>query len=266
MADWDPDLYNRFRGYRAEPVDHILARLEFREDDRIVDLGCGSGDNTVELARRSARGRAFGIDSSPAMIDSAIKLRAELAPDLAERLSFQLADISRLPSGANYTIIFSNAALQWLRGHREIFASYLEALAPRGQMVVQMPANGFETAKVEMDALAGEHPWRELMTQVEMPFRKDAEPEHYAEMLAEVGFTEIDCYYHTFHHPMDRPADVVQWYRATGLRPYLDALPTHRRDEFLAAYASRLERAYGTSGAITFTFRRLFIWARSPAA
>ena len=66
--DWEPELYNRFRRYRAEPFQAILARLQLDPDETIVDLGCGSGENTVELARMAPRGQALGIDSSPAMI------------------------------------------------------------------------------------------------------------------------------------------------------------------------------------------------------
>ena len=66
MADWDPELYNRFRRYRAEPVEHILSRLELADNEAIVDLGCGSGEHTIELARRSPHGSARGIDGSPA--------------------------------------------------------------------------------------------------------------------------------------------------------------------------------------------------------
>ena len=58
MTDWDPELYNRFRRYRAEPFEAILQRLELGAGERIVDLGCGSGENTVELARRGAHGAA----------------------------------------------------------------------------------------------------------------------------------------------------------------------------------------------------------------
>jgi trans-aconitate 2-methyltransferase len=84
-------------------------------------------------------------------------------------------------------------------------------------------------------------------------------------MLKSLGYQQVDCYHHTFHHPMDRPADVVSWYRATGLRPFLDAIPKDRHDEFLAVLTSRLERAYGTTGTMTFDFKRLFIWGCRPA-
>ena len=94
MGDWDPDLYHRFRRYRSEPFAAIVARLEpDRYVRRIVDLGCGTGENTAELARRFAGCTVVGMDSSPAMIDRALKLREGLEPALRERLSFVLGDI-----------------------------------------------------------------------------------------------------------------------------------------------------------------------------
>jgi len=169
MGDWDPDLYHRFRRYRAEPFEAILARLEHggaepRIVDRIVDLGCGTGENTAELARRFAGCTMVGMDSSPAMIDRALKLREGLEPALRERLSFVLGEIREFNTkhehSREYSMIFSNAALQWLSEHREIFTRCFKALAPGGRLVVQVPANDHETAQVTLDAMAHEEPWR----------------------------------------------------------------------------------------------------------
>jgi trans-aconitate 2-methyltransferase len=264
MADWNPELYNRFRRYRAEPVEHIFSRLRLADDERMIDLGCGPGDNTVELAKRSPDGTARGVDSSPAMIEAAEKLRDGLPLELKSRLSFAITDVSKFSADSEYSLIFSNATIQWLPDHRGVFTNCLRALKPGGKLVAQMPANAFETAKIEMDRLVEESPWREMLASVQIPFRKDAAPERYLKMLPEIGYTEVDSYYVTFHHPMERPADVVQWYRSTGLRPFVDALPTERQNDFLAAYTERLERAYGTTGPMTFDFRRIFVWGRRP--
>lgn len=266
MSDWEPELYNRFRQYRAEPVDLILARLPISGDERIADLGCGTGDHAIELARRAPRGKALGVDLSPAMIEAAQKARASLARELRERVSFRVGDIATLESEREFAIIFSNAALQWIPKHREVLARWLRALLPGGRLVVQMPANDRETAKAALSDLAREEPWRALLSGVDESFREVPPPLKYQQMLGEIGFSEIDCYYHTFHHPMRSPAEVVEWYRATGLRPFINALPEQRRTAFLDSYRRRLERAYGTSGAVTFDFKRLFIWARRPAA
>jgi trans-aconitate 2-methyltransferase len=274
MDDWDPDLYHRFRRYRAEPFEVILARLEHggaeqRIVDGILDLGCGTGENTAELARRFAGCTMIGMDSSPAMIDRALKLRERLEPAVRERLSFVLGDIREFNTkhehSREYSMIFSNAALQWLSEHREIFNRCFQALAPGGRLVVQMPANDHETAQVTLDAMAHEEPWLAALAGVKPPSATVATPEIYDRMLAEIGFDRIDCHYHTFRHPMSSPAEIVEWCRATVLRRYVDLLDPARRESFVESFTARLERAYATRGPLTFNFRRLFIWAHRPA-
>ncbi|HTQ25053.1 MAG TPA: methyltransferase domain-containing protein [Candidatus Binataceae bacterium] len=275
MNDWDPDLYHRFRGYRDEPFKEILARLEAgdtlaqaAERVRIVDLGCGTGENTAELARRYPGAATLGIDSSPAMIDRALKTREEVEPALRARLDFALGDIRQFNAQEEhpreYSMIFSNAALQWTTEHREIFTRCFLALAPGGRLIVQVPANDQETAQVTLSAMASEEPWREALAGVRPPSATVAAPEDYRRMLAEIGFTGIDCYYRTYHHPMGSPAEIVEWCRATVLRRYVDRLEATEREPFVEALTARLEKAYGTGGPLIFNFRRLFIWARRP--
>ena len=269
MSDWDPDLYHKFRRYRAEPFEAIMTRLEpGRADERILDLGCGTGENTVELARHFAGGKAVGIDSSRAMIERALNLRQGLDQAVRERLNFVLGDIREFDAGCEpsqkYSMVFSNAALQWLVEHREIFTRCFHALIPGGRLVVQMPANDHETAQLTIDAMAHEEPWRGRLDGVKPPSATVASPQDYRQMLGEIGFTGVDCYYLTFHHPMGSPAEIVEWCRATVLRRYLALLDADDRSPFVEALTTRLERAYGTRGPLVFNFRRLFIWARRP--
>ena len=266
MADaWSPAQYERFRSERAQPFWDLAALVEPRAVMRIVDLGCGTGENTVELARRSGGGSTVGLDSSPAMIDRALKLHEGLELALRERLSFVRGDIREFNPRREYSMVFSNAALQWLKEHREILGRSLDALIPGGRLVVQMPANDHETAQATLDAMAHEEPWRARLEGVRPPSSTVAAPEAYVRMLGEVGFADVDCHYHTFHHPMGSPAEIVEWCRATVLRRYLDLLDAGVREPFVEALTARLERAYGTRGHLTFKFRRLFIWARRPA-
>jgi trans-aconitate 2-methyltransferase len=263
MADWDPELYNRFRRYRAEPVAHILSRLRLTEAEKIIDLGCGSGENTLELARRSPHASALGVDGSPAMIEAARKMLNSEPAELRNRVTFALLDVAGFRADRDFTLIFSNATFQWIPDHRALFAACFKALRPKGTIVVQMPANETETAKMEIGKLVREAPWNMMLGGRDRAFHEE-QPGFYAATLKELGYDRIDCYHLTFHHPMNRPADVVQWYRSTGLRPFLDALPKERHDEFLVHVTERLNAAYGTSGPMTFDFKRLFIWGRRP--
>src|SRR5271157_1887355 len=198
MADWDPDLYNRFRRYRAEPVEAILRRLVLADRERIVDLGCGSGENTVELARRIKDGSVTGIDSSSAMIERANRLRDTLDSSMKSRVKFVIGNIVQFNGIAEYTVVFSNAALHWLKDHRGIFQRCYDALVPGGKLVVQMPANDEETAKVTIGRLAAEAPWRIKLAGAGEVVAPVASPEHYRRMLSEIGFSQVDCYYQTF--------------------------------------------------------------------
>ncbi len=268
MADWDPELYHRFSAYRAEPFTVMMERLARAGlHERIVDLGCGTGENTVELARRltATAGDTLGIDSSPAMIERALELRGTLAPALRGRVRFERGDVREFAARREYSMIFSNAVFQWLGDHRDLFRRCFEALVPGGLLAVQVPANDHETAQVTLDALAHEEPWRATLDGIKPPSAGVAAPEAYDRMLNELGYESVDCHYRTFRHPMGSPAEIVEWCRATVLRRYMDNLPPDAREPFISALTTRLEDAYGTRGPLTFDFRRLFIWARRPA-
>jgi trans-aconitate 2-methyltransferase len=261
MSDWDPELYNRFNGYRTEPVTMMLSRLELGPRERIVDWGCGTGEHTIELARRSAEGSVLGIDSSPAMIQGALKLREQLAPDLRRRLQFKLADFRSFEADHEYTLVFSNAALQWTSDHRSVLATAYRALCRNGRLVVQIPANENEAAQTTVHQMAAEPPWNATLSEVRTPSAENVLPAaDYRRLLAEIGFAQVDCFYHTFHHPMRNAVEVVEFCRSTSLRQFLDRLPAAQHHVFLAELTRRLETAYGTRSSLEFNFRRLFLW------
>jgi trans-aconitate 2-methyltransferase len=264
MPDWDPALYNRFQRYRAEPVEWILGRLALLPDDLILDLGCGDGENTAELARRVIAGHVTGLDSSPAMLARARALHATLPPQLQHRVNFVAGDFGKIEFEREFSVIFSNAALQWSQNHRDVLARWFRALKPTGRMVVQMPSNHLETAQTTLSALAAEPPWRDFIGALETPSHSVESPENYHAILETLGFVGVDCYYRTFDHPMESPAAIVEFCRATALRPFLEHLPAQRHAEFVEGFTRRLERAYGTRGPLIFHFRRLFLWARRP--
>src|SRR5712672_1852119 len=104
MTDWDPELYNRFQRYRSEPAEMLIEQLEIGDAERIVDFGCGTGENTVALAKRTPHGFALGIDSSPAMIARAESLREDLAPGLRSRVEFRIGDLRDGANAGEHTI------------------------------------------------------------------------------------------------------------------------------------------------------------------
>jgi trans-aconitate 2-methyltransferase len=264
MNDWDPQLYERFAQYRREPFKLILERLDPIVGDHILDLGCGTGENTIDLVRRTTDGDGVGIDSSPAMIKRADELRARLPDQLKRRVRFELRDMRDLYERNKYSTVFSNAALQWLVDHGAVLRACYRAMRSGGRLVFQIPSNEIETAQLSMQKLARSPRWRDRLGRVSVPSLTVFTPEEYRAILTEIGFVDIDCYYHIFEHPMSSPAEVIEWSRATSLRPFLAALTEEERTQFLAELRELLEAGYRTRGPLKFTFRRLFLWARRP--
>src|SRR5439155_23335864 len=102
----------RFADERTRPLHDLLARIATRHAVDVVDLGCGPGPMTLDIAQRWPDARVLDIDSSAQMIESAETLTR---PD---RVSFRLMPIeSWRPEVASVDVIVSNAALQWVPTH-----------------------------------------------------------------------------------------------------------------------------------------------------
>ena len=261
MSDWDPDLYHRFRRYREEPFRHICERLSVRSDERLVDLGCGTGEHTLALLEQAPRGHAMGLDSSPAMIERAVNLKNAQPESARARLEFRTADIGNWRERRSLSLVFSNAALQWIRDQRSVLAAAFDALEPGGRLVVQMPRNHTAPSHEMMRRVATGETFRDSFSQPVREIEPVREPDVYAGWLAEIGFIDVDVYDIVFRHPMRAASEVVEWTKATGLRPYLNALPESRQNDFLARYTEAIAEAYG-SEPFEFEFRRIFLWAR----
>ena len=157
-------------------------------------------------------------------------------------------------------LVISNAALQWVPGHRAL----LPALADRaGQtFAFQVPGNHDASSHVLLREVAAREPYAEAVGPVER--RAVAEPAEYLDLLARPGWT-VDAWETTYTHLLRGPDPVLRWISATGAQPTLQALeaadPALRRrfeEEFGAALrAAYPERAYGTP----LAFRRVFVVA-----
>lgn len=249
MADWSPSAYLQYTDERSRPFTELVARVP-GEPGTIVDLGCGPGHLTAVLRARWPAAHVTGIDASPAMIE-----RARVADPDTE---YVLADLGTDDHTAD--LVISNAALQWVPGHREL----LPALADRAAQTFafQVPGNHDAPSHVLLREVAARAPYADVVGPVER--RATADPAEYLERLARPGWT-VGAWETTYTHLLRGPDPVLRWISATGAQPTLQALeaqdPALRdrfEDEFGAALrAAYPERAYGTP----LAFRRVFVVA-----
>ncbi|MGI8993048.1 MAG: trans-aconitate 2-methyltransferase [Nocardioidaceae bacterium] len=252
MATWDPDTYLVYSEERSRPFADLLARVQADDPLCVVDLGCGPGQLTVELARRWPTADVLGLDSSPEMIDAAT------APS-GERVRFELADAARWEPAEPVDVIASNATLQWIPGHRALLPGWVDALAPGGWLAFQVPGNFDEPSHALLRAHAADPRFADATAGVETPAAFDAAT--YLADLAGLG-CEVDAWETTYLHLLTGADPIFTWISGTGARPILQALAEGQRDVFVSEYKALLREAYPQQPHGTvLPFRRVFVVA-----
>ena len=257
MPSWNADQYLKFAAERTRPARDLAAAVAIEAPARAVDLGCGPGNSTEILAERWPDAALSGIDSSSAMIDAARRDYPDWRWSVGE-ISTWAAE-----PGEAFDVIFSNAALQWVPDHQTLYPNLFARVAPGGALAVQVPANLGAPAHQAMRNLASSQRWASFLPKngVREWFVHDAD--FYYDCLSAAA-SRIDIWQTEYLHVMDGPAAIVEWYRGTGLRPFLDALPTDGdRTAFAAEYLDWIAAAYPAQadGRVLFPFNRLFLVA-----
>ena len=252
---WDPELYQRFGDERSRPFFDLVGRVAAESPEVVVDLGCGPGTLTATLARRWPGAEVRGIDSSAEMIEAAQTLPAD-----GQRLRFALGDVRDWKPDGRADVIVSNAVLQWIPDHLVVLARWAGFLPAGGWLAFQVPGNFDQPRHQTLRELAGSGRWSPLLAGVQFN-RQAADPAQYVDLLARAGF-EVDAWETTYLHVLHGDNAVLDWYRGTGLRPVIAALPPGQADEFLADYRARMNEAYPPAPYGTvFPFRRVFVVA-----
>jgi len=256
MPSWIPDQYLKFKEERTRPCHDLAGRIFVERVRRVADLGCGPGNSTEVLAKRWPDAEFTGVDNAAAMIDTARREQPKhqwIERDIAE---WAVAE-SRL-----FDVVFSNAALQWVPNHETIMPGLLARTAPNGVLAFQVPANFDAPAHRLMRSMASSAAWLgEVADRVREWHVHDMS--YYYDLLAPYC-SRIDAWDTEYFQILPDAAAIVEWYRGTGLRPFLDTLPTDtERERFVDQYAEGIRRLYPPrpDGRVLFPFLRRFVIA-----
>jgi trans-aconitate 2-methyltransferase len=257
MPTWSPDQYLKFGDQRTRPCRDLAAQVEVWRPLRIIDLGCGPGNSAEVLAQRWPDAAIIGLDSSTAMIETARAMRPEF-----EWRTGDIAEWAASP-GERFDVVFSNAALQWLDGHASLFPRLFDRVETGGALAVQVPGNYDGAANRLMRELAASPEWRRYFSEGRAKEWHAHDLSFYYDVLAPHA-SRLDFWATEYWHPMNSAEAIIEWYKGTGLRPYLDCIgDASERERFLAAYLDRLRPEFPPrdNGMVLFPFRRFFIVA-----
>ncbi|ORV09187.1 trans-aconitate 2-methyltransferase [Mycobacterium celatum] len=254
---WDPDVYLAFADQRARPFYDLLSWVGAERPRRVVDLGCGPGNLTLQLARRWPDAVIEALDNSPEMVAAARERGVDAS----------VTDLRSWTPRRDTDVVLSNAVLQWVPEHPELMVRWAGQLAAGSWIAAQMPGN-FETpSHAAVRALARREPYAKALRDV--PFRVGAvvhPPAYYAELLMDAGCS-VDAWETTYLHQLRGEHPVLDWISGTALLPVRERLSDAEWERFRADLIPLLADAYPTrpDGITFFPFRRVFVVAQVGA-
>ena len=140
QPSWDVARYQGQHSFVWEYGASLLDLVDLKPGERLLDVGCGSGERTQALAERQPLAHCFGLDADPAMIRTA----KEQYSSSGLLVSFYQGDVRcDIPmEDGPYDVVFSNAALHWVPQAEQAVASISQALKPGGRLIVEFGGKG----------------------------------------------------------------------------------------------------------------------------
>ena len=220
---WAAAEYARNARFVSDYGASLVDLLAPQHGERILDVGCGDGVLTAQIAACGAE--VVGVDSSPSMVAAA-----------RERgIDARLARAEALPFAGEFDAVFSNAALHWVPAATAALAGIRRALRPGGRLVVEQGGDG-NVASVRAALIRELRDGHGIDTDLGDIWYFPRTDTH-AVRLARAGFG-IRRLLH-FHRPT--PVDAMQDWLHTLAAPVLALLPAAGREAFAARVAARLE-------------------------
>jgi trans-aconitate methyltransferase len=188
MSEWNARDYNRQSSLQAAMAEGQLGRLTLAGSERVLDVGCGDGKITAEIADRVPHGSVLGVDPSRNMIDFANRIFGAPA---RPNLRFEVADVRSLPYRQQFDRVISFNALHWVPEQEAAVRSLRAALVAGGQAFLRfVPQGPRKSLEDVIDEIRQSPRWEASFAGFRTPYIHLA-PEDFHELASRSGFRVI---------------------------------------------------------------------------
>lgn len=254
MSDWNSNQYMKFAAERTQPSIDLVNRISDTAPKRILDIGCGPGNSTRRLAERFPNADILGVDYSEDMLKKA----KVTYPELNFRQSCMPEGLDEL--GGQFDLIFSNACIHWIPNHEALIPAIFDKLSDGGMLAVQIPYIQKAPFYRLLNLLVNTVEWKKLAS---IRNFYNLFPEDYYDILGRLS-EDFNIWETTYYHTVSSHAGVIEWYKGSGLRPYLDMLSEDEQPRFLADLTEIISENFPrrADGSIILKMPRLFFTAK----
>jgi len=249
--EFDGKKYEQASSHQKEWGMGLIAELDLKGSEHVLDLGCGDGSLTAQIADFLPDGDVLGVDASQGMIDTAL-------PKAKENLQFLLKDINDLDFTDEFDVVFSNATLHWVKDHRKLLQNVGRALQPGGRARFNFAGDGNCQSffKVIREAMAHER-FGQYFAEFDWPWYMP-EIDEYAALAESGGLKNVRVWGENADRYFPDQETMIKWVDQPSLVPFLPYLPEDQRSSFRDYVVQRMiEETLQPDGTCFETFRRI---------
>jgi trans-aconitate 2-methyltransferase len=237
---WNASDYAKNSSQQQQWARELIGKLNLRGNERLLDIGCGDGKITAEIASYLSGGQAVGIDNSDEMINLA---KGRYSSQIYSNLHFQVEDARRLPFCDEFDVVFSNAALHWVLDHLPVLQGIARSLKCGGRILLQMGGKGNADDVISiLDVMIQSKEWSMYFDGFGFPYGF-YDPDNYRVWLGDAGLkpTRIELIPKDMTH--QGRIGLSSWIRTTWL-PYTQRLPESKREDFINEFVNAYMRKF----------------------
>jgi len=233
----------------------LIKKLHLSGNENVLDIGCGDGKITADIAKCVSDGQVTGIDSSAEMISLA---KENYSQKNYPNLHFKLQSAQNIDYLEKFDVVFSNAVLHWIQDHEFLLKKIYTALKSKGRVLLQMGGKGNASEVINvLSQLIKTGVWDLYFKDFRVPYYFYS-PEDYKEWIHPIGFikSRIELIPKEMIHTSRD--EFKGWIRTTWL-PYLKQIPDNLRTLFIDDLVDNYLKLYPQSenGNITIKMVRL---------
>jgi trans-aconitate methyltransferase len=235
----------------------LIAEFEFKGSEKILDLGCGDGVLTAELAKLVPDGFVLGIDASESMIETAKKYNA------GANVRFELLDINAIDFESEFDMVFSNATLHWVKDHKKLLSNVFKALNDKGAARFQFAGDGncSNLIRILKEVISATE-YMAYFNKFDWPWYMPAVDEYRA-LLDEVAFAEKKVWSENGDKHFESTEAMTKWIDQPSLVPFLGFIAGEDRQQFRDTVVKRMiKETLQSDGTYFETFRRINVLVR----
>lgn len=250
--EFDGEKYKKASSHQKEWANKILKEFDFKGNETILDLGCGDGTITNQLAEMVPNGKVVGIDASEGMIKTALKDKK------SQNVYFKLKDIDAISYINEFDFIFSNATLHWIKDHKKLLKNIFQALKNNGALRFNFAADGncsffFKVIRQAMSEKQYIKYFKDFSWPWFMPTI-----ETYKQLAKEAKFSHIEIWGENADRYFEDSEAMIKWIDQPSIVPFLKCIPELEKKNFRNYVVERMIEETKQKDETCFeTFRRV---------